>query len=351
ISIDGKEVGETPNVIGNLLVGSHKVTLTKQGCANYENMVSIEEGKITPLEVTLETGKQITIATDKTGDDIYIDGKLSGTSPLTTSLSFGNHKVYAMRGNEKSSDESINVTTVMNNNKISLNFGPLRFSVNGVSFEMINVAGGTFNMGSDDVEAESNENIVHCVTVSGFCIGKTEVTQALWKAVMGYNPSNFKGDNLPVERVSWNDCQKFIRKLNYATGKTFRLPTEAEWEFAARGGTNSRGYKYSGGNTLEDVAWYGYNSINQTHPVGNKQANELGLYDMSGNVAEWCSDWYDYYNSSSQTNPNGPNSGSFRVYRGGSWSYYAGSCRVSCRNNDIPDFSYNNLGFRLVLEP
>ena len=164
---------------------------------------------------------------------------------------------------------------------------------------------------------------------------------------MGSNPSKFKGARRPVEYVSWDDCQDFIRKLNELTGANFRLPTEAEWEFAARGGNNSRGYKYSGSNSIGDVAWYDGNSGGETHPVGGKSANELGLYDMSGNVWEWCSDWYGAYSSSSQTNPEGPGSGSYRVVRCGSWDYNARDCRVSNRYPGIPVSCGNILGLRL----
>ena len=225
------------------------------------------------------------------------------------------------------------------------------FTVNGVSFTMVRVEGGTFRMGatSEQMNPDSDEKPVHSVTLSNYSIGQTEVTQALWKAVMGSNPSRFKGDNLPVERVSWNDCQTFIRKLNALTGRTFRLPTEAEWEFAARGGNQSQGYQYSGSNKLGSVAWYGDNSGSKTHPVATKSANELGLYDMSGNVWEWCQDWYGSYSSSSQTNPTGPSSGSDRVIRGGSWSNYAWCCRVANCYFVDPSGGSNNLGLRLAL--
>ena len=165
---------------------------------------------------------------------------------------------------------------------------------------------------------------------------------------MGSNPSYFKGSDLPVETVSWDDCQTFITKLNQLTGKTFRLPTEAEWEYAARGGNQSKGYKYSGSNTIDDVAWYYDNGGSKTHAVGTKQANELGIYDMSGNVWEWCSDWYDSYGSSSQTNPTGAASGSYRVLRGGSWNYNAMFCRVSLRSGYYPDYGNDGRGLRLV---
>jgi formylglycine-generating enzyme required for sulfatase activity len=167
---------------------------------------------------------------------------------------------------------------------------------------------------------------------------------------MGNNPSYFKGAKLPVEQVSWDDCQEFIRKLNAMTGKRFRLPTEVEWEYAARGGNRSRGYKYSGSDNIGSVAWYTDNSGRETHPVGQKQANELGLYDMSGNVEEWCQDWYgeNYYSSSPSQNPKGPSTGSDRVLRGGSWGDDAWRCRVSSRVKDAPGLRGSNLGLRLA---
>ena len=223
----------------------------------------------------------------------------------------------------------------------------LTITANGVSFVMKRVAGGTFQMGSNDSEAYDDEKPVHSVTVSTFYMGETEVTQALWKAVMGSNPSNWQGDNLPVERVSWNDCQEFIRKLNQMTGKNFRLPTEAEWEFAARGGNKSNGYKYAGSNNIGSVAWYDGNSGNKTHAVKGKSPNELGLYDMSGNVWDWCGDWYGSYGSGSQTNPKGASSGSGRVLRGGSWANRARPCRVSDRLNGDPSSRIDLNGFRL----
>ena len=228
------------------------------------------------------------------------------------------------------------------------------FYVNGVSFEMVYVEGGSFDMGatSEQVsDADSDEKPVHRVTLSDYYIGRCEVTQELWEAVMGSNPSWFKGAQNPVESVSWNDCQNFIKKLNRLTGRTFRLPTEAEWEYAARGGNKSSHYKYSGSNNIFDVAWHDGNSGRKTHAVGTKTANELGIYDMSGNVYEWCSDWYGGYSTGAQTNPQGPSSGSFRVLRGGSWSFNAGYCRVSYRNGYDPGYSCHYIGLRLVLVP
>ena len=228
----------------------------------------------------------------------------------------------------------------------------LTFTINGVSFDMVLVEAGTFTMGATpEQEDPSGDDLpVHQVTLTNdYYIGKTEVTQALWRAVMGNNPSSLEGDDKPVERVSWDDCQEFISKLNAATGQNFRLPTEAEWEFAARGGNKSNHYQYSGSDNIDDVAWYGDNSDAETHDVATKKPNELGLYDMSGNVWEWCSDWYGDYSSSAQTNPTGANSGSIRVVRGGSWGNFAGDCRFSYRGSGSPDCRSYFLGLRLAL--
>ena len=237
-------------------------------------------------------------------------------------------------------------------NAASTSASNAKLNLKYLTSNMVYVSGGTFTMGatSEQVsDAHDREKPAHSVTVSGFYICKYEVTQALWKAVMGSNPSYWEGDNLPVEQVSWNDCQDFIRKLNALTGKNFRLPTEAEWEFAARGGNNSRGYKYAGSNNIGDVAWYDGNSGSKTHVVGTKSPNELGIYDMSGNVREWCQDWYGSYSSASQTNPTGTNSGSYRVARGGGWCGYARYCRSSYRYGFASFDFYSNGGLRLVL--
>ncbi|MBR5530959.1 MAG: formylglycine-generating enzyme family protein [Bacteroidaceae bacterium] len=217
---------------------------------------------------------------------------------------------------------------------------------------MVRVEGGTFTMGATAEQgryAHDSEKPTHQVTLSTYYIGKYEVTQAEWKAVMGTNPSEFKGDNLPVENVNWYECQEFIRKLNELTGKQFRLPTEAEWEYAARGGKRSYGAKYAGDNDIDNVAWYWDNSNKTTHPVGRKRANELGLYDMSGNVFEWCQDWKGDYSTVSQTNPQGPATGTRRVLRGGSWLNVARDCRLSYRYDIGPDRRCSNFGLRLAL--
>ena len=231
---------------------------------------------------------------------------------------------------------------------------PVTYTVGGVTFTMMPVRGGTFRMGATEEQGDDAydwEKPSHEVTLtSSYYIAETEVTQALWVAVMGSNPSSFTGDlNRPVEQVSWNDCQTFISKLNEMTGKTFRLPTEAEWEYAARGGNMSQGYKYAGSNDADEVAWHSGNSNGSTHPVAQKKANELGLYDMSGNVLEWCQDWYIKYTSEAQTDPVGPETGSNRVYHSGCWEFPPRGCRVSYRYYSAPTYAgSNHLGFRLA---
>ena len=232
------------------------------------------------------------------------------------------------------------------------NKNDLNFEVNGVKFTMIEVEGGTFTMGDNSNrvgEQHANNKPAHNVTLSSFYIAQTEVTQELWHAVMGKWPESYKGPKYPVNDVSWDDCQKFIKKLNSITGKKFRLPTEAEWEFAARGGNMSEGYKYAGSNTINDVSWYSTNSLYGTHEVATKKPNELGIYDMSGNSIEWCQDWYDYnyYKSSPSINPIGPKSGKQRVLRGGGWKQ---DDRATClsRYFDSPKRDVFN-GFRLAI--
>lgn len=303
IYIDGKKVGQTPQMISDLLIGEHQVRISKQGYQDYSATLNVKEHETTILSATLALPQK------------------EQTAANAPSSSFTEeHKVI---------------------------------TVGNVSFTMIRVDGGTFTMGATSEQGSAafdDEKPAHQVTLSPYFIGETEVTQALWEAVMGNNPSSFKGSHNPVERVSWDDCQQFIRKLNQSTGLSFRLPTEAEWEYAARGGNKSRGYKYSGSNQLGDVAWYDKNSGNKTHNVKTKQSNELGIYDMSGNVWEWCQDWKGDYPSSAQTNPTGPVSGSRRVHRGGGWFNLARRCRVSYRFSFAPDLGSDYLGLRLALQ-
>lgn len=238
------------------------------------------------------------------------------------------------------------------------------FVVNGVEFAMIPVSGGTFMMGATSEQGENDpypvEQPAHKVEVSDFMIAETVVTQALWRAVMGYGIEEQArkgscdttiygiGDTYPMHYLSWFDCIEFITRLNALTGEHFRLPTEAEWEFAARGGKRSKGYKYAGSDSIANVAWYEENSDNQMHPVAKKQPNELGLYDMSGNVWEWCSNWFYDYDHEMKVNPQGPINGIERMSRGGGWNRIARRCRVSYRGDDLPELRAN-VGCRLVL--
>ena len=259
------------------------------------------------------------------------------------------------------------ISAIKGGNKKQNNHNSNRsFMVKGVSFTMIYVQGGTFQMGSND--GNSDEKPVHEVNLSDYFIGQTEVTQELWQTVMGSNPSRFIGEKLPVECVSWFDCQEFIRKLNSLTGEHFRLPTEAEWEFAARGGNKSQNFIYSGSSNLDSVAWVWMNCGDRhlsrnlysdyelsrnnlrTHNVSTKHPNELGIYDMSGNVLEWCDDYNDEYSAGSQTNPKGSSMGTSRNVRGGCWmEYLEDFCRVSARGSDEPHDSFHGLGFRIAL--
>ena len=219
------------------------------------------------------------------------------------------------------------------------------FTVNGVQFAMVFVEGGTYTMGATSEQGSDlwlDEKPAHSVSVSTFYIGETEVTQALWQAVMDSNPSYFKGSQRPVEQVSWDDCQTFISKLNSITGMNFRLPTEEEWEYAARGGNKFRHTKYSGSSEAGSVAWYDENSGKKTHDVKTKQPNELGIYDMSGNVSEWTSSyWRKDYSSSVDTR--------YRVDRGGSWHSCVRNVRVPCRSLNVSFSGIKFIGFRLAL--
>ena len=307
VYVDGKKVGTSPLLVSELLIGTHKVRLEKEGYDKQEKTIAISEGQEHMLEYTLAKETPKPTLTDKE-----------------------------------------------------------TFTVNGVSFTMVAVKGGTFTMGGtaeQGSDAQSDEKPTHQVTLSDYYIGETEVTQELWKAVMGTTIQEQAkkgtsdtslygvGNSYPMYYISWDDCQTFVKKLNRLTGKNFRLPTEAEWEYAARGGQKSRGYKYAGSNTLSDVAWYRDNSSSKTHPVKQKQANELGLYDMSGNVYEWCQDWYGSYSSNAQTNPTGSSSGSCRAARGGNWRSSASYSRVADRDYGSPDARDGGLGFRVVLLP
>lgn len=219
---------------------------------------------------------------------------------------------------------------------------------------MVYVEGGTFTMGDNQIEYTDPFKVTkpeHQVTVSPFFICRYEVTQEVWDAVMGNSFSRVKGTKLPVNNICWDDCQEFILKLVLMTGINFRLPTEAEWEFAARGGNKSNHYGHSGSNTIDSVAWYRYNSGENLHPVGQKSPNELGLYDMNGNVWEWCYDYFGIYSSAIQTDPRGVPNSSTNVTRGGSYLEIVEECRVSSRYGQNPSTKSPYCGLRLAATP
>ena len=373
--VDKKSVGNVP-WSGSLKEGMHLVEVKKNGYRSQQKTIRLSQQQ--KLDVTF--GELVAILGNLSvnykpfGADVYVDGKKLGQSPrVFNGLLIGNHQVEVRKNGYSADKKSVTISegqtmsisgTLASNiasssngyaSSSSVSSGGNEISIpvkNGISIDMVKVEAGTFMMGatSEMQNPYDDEKPVHQVTLTNnYYIGKYEVTQALWKTVMGSNSSKFKGDNLPVEQVSWNDCQEFIGKLNGLTDKKFRLPTEAEWEYAARGGKKSRGYQYSGSSNISDVAWYDGNSGRKTRPVGTKQANELGIYDMSGNVYEWCQDWYGSYVSSPQTNPTGAVCGSRRVYRGGSWGSNARYCRSSFRHFDTPDNRSYYLGLRLVL--
>lgn len=237
----------------------------------------------------------------------------------------------------------INVS-VVNNGKV--------YVVGDLKFKMIHVSRGKFMMGTDEKNQTKydDEKPSHEVTIThDFMIAETEVTQELWQKIMGTNPSRLKHKHFPVDRVSWNDCQAFIKQLNKLLGQQFRLPTEAEWEYAARGGRLSKGYIFSGSDDVALAAWYSNNAGSTAHVVKSLLPNELGIYDMSGNVWEWCQDWLGNYPDSPVVDPAGASSGLRRVYRGGSWIGRSERCRVRYRSGDRPDFRSDGVGFRLAM--
>ena len=355
--VDKKSVGMAPWT-GSLKEGMHLIEAKKKGYRSQQRTINLSQQQrldVAFAELAAIQGN-LSVNYKPFGADVFIDGKKVGQSPrVFNGILVGSHKVEIKKDGYGTDSKTVSILegqtaslsgVLTNVDNISI---PVKY---GISIDMVRVEAGTFTMGAtaEMKNTEDSEKPTHRVTLTNdYYIGKYEVTQALWQAVMGDDPSYFKGDNLPVEAVTWDDCQEFIGKLNRITGKTFRLPTEAEWEYAARGGNKSRGYQYSGSNNPSNVAWYDDNSGDKTHAVGTKQPNELGIYDMSGNVWEWCQDWYETYSSSSQVNPTGANSGSCRVVRGVSWYNNARNCRLSLRGSNTPDFRSSNLGLRLVL--
>lgn len=301
-----------------------------RGDADGSGKVNIDD--VTALIGYLLSGNAENV--DLTGADAYSDGKIN-INDVTALI---NYLLSGVWDDDPVTPEEPETET---------------YTVNGVSFKMVKVKGGTFTMGatSEQDDAYDEERPTHKVTLTDYSIGQTEVTQELWQAVMGENYSSHTGNlQYPTDCVSWNEAQEFITQLNALTGLSFHLPTEAQWEFAARGGIKSRGYKHSGSNTLSEVAWYCENSDDYTHPVGLKKANELGIYDMNGNVWEWTQDWYGAYNSSEQTNPTGPATGTSKVHRGGCFNNDERYSRVSGKRHTYdPNFGSTGEGFRLAM--
>jgi len=353
ITINGKASGKTPyqglsHKIGDQL----NIQLKDPRYRPYELNVSLNQA-ITQLEpLILEAGQgQVMIVTEpyQANALVYIDGKAQGAAPVQVNTMTGTHEIYAKAGNQKTEVKTLTLSDG-ESKQVILAFSSEPPLLKKLGIEMVDITAGSFSMGSDDGwfgESQDDET-VHQVTLSAFQIGKYEITQGQWQTVMGSNPSNFDrcGDTCPVAQVPWKEVQKFIHKLNQQTGENYRLPTEAEWEYACRSGGKDQ--KYCGGNNLDQLGWYGDNSNGKTHPVGQKKANGLGLYDMNGNVWEWVQDWYGPYSSNHSTPSSSPASGSNRVLRGGSWNSNDSVSRSAYRRSYSPFNSYGNMGFRLA---
>lgn len=361
VASDGYESEEGTVKLKDAAPSNLQITLSKETISFSTSTKNVTEhqivkfsGKVVDIKgqpvigaVVEETGTKKVAVTD-IGGNFVIEAKSSSITVTVTFLGCVPKQVKLTEGTK----EEITLIEETYKKQPSSSASSITIPVkDGISIEMVKVEGGTFMMGATPEMENSNkwELPVHEVTLYNYYIAQYEVRQSLWEKVMGNNPSFFKGENLPVENVSWDDCQVFISKLNELTGRKFRLPTEAEWEFAARGGNKRQGLQYSGSANLSDVAWYKANSDLKTHPVGSKRANELGLYDMSGNVLEWCQDFYLYYSKSSQLNPNVVSCGKQRIVRGGCWGYEPRNCRSSYRNACLPEYRCADLGFRLVL--
>ena len=338
VLVDNKFIKGSDGVAKTSLpIGQHSFVVACNGYESEEGMVKLKPTAPSNLQITLS--KEVASASQSSPTAFPQQSQpqlpVAQTQPVTSTVS---PSTSSASTNMVGSSESGSVITI-----------PVK---NGISIEMVKVEASSFDMGVSDDEVDVLQRYIgydpahHVTLTNNYFIGKYEVTQALWKAIMG--GKTYGDDNVPVGYVSWKDCQKFISKLNTLTGKQFRLPTEAEWEYAAKGGKKSRGYRYSGGNTLDDVAWSNSNCGGR-QVVGARKPNELGIYDMSGNASEWCQDWYDDYYHFHQTNPGGAVSGKYRVMRGGSYAYGAGPCESSQRSYKDPNCRNGSFGFRLAL--
>lgn len=329
---------------------------------NYE-VVNDGGAEVTSRGVCWDTIQNPTIDNDKTNDGTGVGTFTSELSDLISQKTYY-VRAYAVNSAGVSYGEEKSFVTLTNDieedddDEEEDTAEPLAVTVNGVTFSMVLVEGGIFEMGAQsedpnapnyDSEAWDREGPVHLVTLSDYYIGETEVTQELWQAVMGYNPGHFVGEQKPVEQVTWYDCKTFINKLNQLTGMKFRFPTEAEWEFAAKGGNESQGFYYSGSDNIDDVAWYSAEG-KKTRDVKTKLPNELGIYDMCGNVMEWCGDLFGDYNSNHQIDPTGPASGTDYIVRGGCCLSDATYCRMTVRSFFNAGGASYGIGFRLALQ-
>ncbi len=393
VKINGKEMGQTPITIKNLLIGDYTVEISLSGFTTAIEKTTIAEGQTAIVNTTLVNGKPVTVNSVPSGVQLYIDGNLSGTTPYNGGLTFGNHTLRIEQNGQKA-ERTITIAQSGGESSFTLALGPVSFTetVNGINFDMVGIKGSSFQMGSND--GQSNEKPVHKVTLSDFAIGKTEVTVALfrefvnetgyrtdaennnggsyfwsgskWELRAGINWRYDSKGNLrpqsesihPIIHVSWNDAIAFCKWLSKKTFKTYRLPTEAEWEYAATcsgtEGSNNTKNKWSGTNietNIGDYAWFTGNSGLITHMVGTRQHNFLGLYDMSGNVWEWCNDLYGDYKTDSQVNPTGSQTTENRVYRGGSWGSNPTYGSATFRGSSSSDLRSTDLGFRLVYVP
>lgn len=355
VKIDGKPVCQTPALLETMRVGNYNVELSILGYAPYNEKVTVFANKTTVLNAKLMNGRPVSILSVPSAANIYIDGVYKGKTPFKGKLLFGGHTVRI----EKAGAESERLVFLPPSGgetsfqfKVNQVFNSFVDTVKTCTFDMVALRGGVFQMGSES--GESAEKPVHTVSLNSFYICSKEVTQELWEAVMGENPSTFTGSSqLPVENITWEKAQQFIQTLNKLTGKKYRLPTEAEWEYAASTAPQGKlQTTWAGINDdfgLSDYAWFDANSRKKTHKVGMKMPNANGLYDMSGNVSEWCSDWYDSYPDMPLYNPDGPLIGVYKVSRGGSWYRTSRNCRVAFRDLNSPFSKSDNIGLRLVM--
>ena len=335
VLVDNKMVRGSNGVARiTLPVGQHTYIVASDGYESEEGMVKLKASAPSDLQIRLSEE----VGTTKANE-------------MPQTVPYSSTSVSSSQSSAVSSKYTSNTSVSSDSNVISI---PVK---NGITIDMVKVEAGTFMMGLVTATCSLKGNVRRVILTNNYYIGKFEVTQELWQTVMGSNPSKFLGNNLPVENVSWNDCQLFLKKLNALTGRQFRLPTEAEWEYACLGGRLSHSNLFSGSCNPSEVAWYRENSYNKTHPVGTKKANELGIFDMSGNVSEWCQDWYeDYndYNLDEQINPIGPKNGFTRIHKGGDFTSHQNFVKSDARCSLLPNYQLTArfpyyIGFRLAL--